>query len=349
MATITGDGWPTLANIAGRLDPDGSTAKITNLLEQKNPILGDFPAMEGNLPTGHQITQTGTALPSATWREINSGVISTTGQTRKYVESCGILEAHSRIDERLVELNGGAAWRETEDMLHLSGMANQGATSLFYDSVANDPERIHGLTARYPATSGYTSSSYVMAGTNAGSNARSIWLITPELRKVYFIYPKGTRAGIEKRDMGLIPVAGPAGPYGLQQSTAQGTLFMYLTQYVWRWGVAVEDYRYAVRMQWDPDDPEMAASETGLYKMVMDSLSVIYEVTPNTRFYMDRTSLRRLNNQLLANENRPMAFTNIERGKLLGDSASMGGQRVPEIFGVPIRVTDALAAETAIS
>lgn len=341
MSAILDGGWPNLADIAGRIDPDGSTARIANVLETKNPILKDIPWMEGNLPTGHKVTRTATSLPSGTWRMINQGVVSTKGKTASYVETCAILEDHSRIDEREVELNGGAAWRETEDLIKMVALPKQYATALFYSSTTSDPEEIHGLTPRYPATSGYTASDYVMAGTNVGTNAYSIWLITWEPRKIYGIFPKGTRAGLERVDKGLIPVT--------DGQTPAGTLFMWLTQYVWRVGVAVEDYRYAVRFQWDPDDAGMAADDRELYIGVMDMLTTIYEVTPNTRFYMNRPTLMRLNSQLMSNENRPMQYVTMDRGRIIGDSSQMGGERVPEIFGIAIRVTDALVAETAIS
>src|SRR2546428_4578065 len=185
MATLTDVGFPNLANIMSRLDPDGSGALVANVLSKKNRFLDDIPWKEGNLPTGHKITQTVNTLPSATWRQLNKGVAVTKGETTQYTESCGILEDLSEIDERTLELNGGREYRLSEDNIKTEGISQQLATAIFYESTSSNPERIHGLSPRYPATSGYTSSPYVLAGTNAGVNARSVWIVTWGERKAY--------------------------------------------------------------------------------------------------------------------------------------------------------------------
>src|SRR5689334_18620482 len=153
MTTNTHGGYATLAEVASRLDPNGQAATIANILSKKNPVLQDIPWVEGNLVTGHQIAQTHTSLPSGTWRQINQGVAATKGQTAVYTESCARLEDESVIDEALLELNGGMAWRMTEDALKMEGLSQQFATALFYESASSNPERIHGLAPRYPATS----------------------------------------------------------------------------------------------------------------------------------------------------------------------------------------------------
>lgn len=326
MSTLSGTGIPTLANVASRLDPNGSAARIANVLSKKNPILEDIPWVEGNLPTGHLITQTTTALPSASWRKVNTGIDPTKGETSQFQESCGLLEDESRIDELLVRLNGGSEWRASEDEIKAEGIAQQFATALFYESTSTNPERVHGLSPRYPATTGYTASSYVLAGTNAGVNAQSVWLIKWGERKVYGIYPKGTKAGLEKEDMGKERV----------NDSNSKAYYALITRLKWFCGVAVEDYRYAVRGQWDPDDAEMQATERGLMLMLSDMIGTIYE-SDGAVFYMNRTTYNRLNRQLVSNENRAAEWN------------QYGARQVPYFMGIPIRIVDALVAETAIS
>ena len=336
--------YPTLAEVAHRADPDGNTPYIANVLEKKNPFLQDIPWFEGNRTTGHEITHTATALPTPSFRTINDGVVPTKGKTQKYLETCALIEDHSMIDEALVKLNGGRAWRESEDMIKLQAIPQYFATEVFYESVSTNPERFHGLAPRYPASSGYTSSSYVIVGANAGDgsvNFRSVWLITWEERKIYGIYPQGTKAGLERNDKGLERV--------VTSSTTGASLYMWVTQFLWWCGIAVEDYRYAVRLQWDPDDPEMAVTEKGLILAILDMFDVIYEVTPNTRLYMDRTTLRRFNAQLANSTYNLLEWMTLHNGKLMGDSMVQGGERVRVINGTPMRIADALVAETAIS
>lgn len=326
MAEIEGTGFPNLANIASRLDPSGNTALVANVLSRKLPMLDDIPWQEGNLATGHRITQTINALPSATWRQINQGVAATKAETAQYDESCGRLEDESKIDVALAELNGGAAFRKTEDEIKMEALAQQFSTAVFYESVSSNPERIHGLAPRYPATSGYTSSGYVLAGTNANVNAHSVWLIKWAPRKVYGIYPKGTMAGLQREDKGIERVLdGSSNPF-----------YAHVTRFVWRCGLAIEDYRYAVRFQWDPDDADMAATDKGLFLKMQDMLATIYEAE-GAVFYMDRTTYMRLLAQLAANSTNFLEY--LEKG----------GRQLAHFMGIPIRVCDSLVAETAIS
>lgn len=326
MSALTDTGITNLANLTARLDPGGNIARTANVLSKMNPILQDIPWMEGNLQTGHQINQTVNSLPSATWRVANTGVEKTKVETASYVESCGILEDITQIDERIVELNGGREYRASEDDLKLEAFSQQFATSLFYESVSTNAERMHGLAPRYPATTGYTSSSYTKAGTNGGTNSRSIWLISWGDRKVYCTYPKGTKAGLERNDKGL----------SLVYDSNSKPYYAWVTQFVWRVGLVIEDYRYVVRFQWDPEDAEMATDERGLYMGMLDMINLIHE-PGKAIFYMDRTSKGRLDAQLAANDARYMT--------LLND----GGRRLNAFNECPIRLEEALVAETAIS
>lgn len=336
MATLVHGGFPTIAEVASRLDPNGDLAIVANVLERKMGLLRDMPWFEGNLTTGHQVARAENALPSATWRQINQGVLPTTGQVGQYTETFGLLEDECVIDEELLKLNGGMEYRVSEEVLKKEGIAQQLGTAVFYESASVNPERIHGLSPRFYSTTAGLAQDYVLKGTNAGSNCHSIWLLTWAPRKLYGGYPKGTKAGLERVDNGRQRI-----------TDSQGRAFYaYSTSYKWRCGVVVEDYRYAVRIQWDPDDSDMASTGKGLYLLLQDALSQIYEVTPDTRLYMNRTSLQRLNRQLLTNENRPLDYLAV-KGKRMGDP-DQGGESLPHFFGVPIRLDDSLVAETAI-
>jgi hypothetical protein len=330
MATLSESGFPNLANWAKRRDPDGSIANVVNILSKKIPIIDDIPWVEGNLPTGHRITHA-LSLPSASWRTLNAGVTATKADTEQFDETCGILEDESKVDKDLAKLNGDAmAYRASEDDLKIEALGQQFETAVWYESVSTNPTRIHGLTPRYPGTSGYTASSYTLAGTNAGTNAHSIWLVTWAPRKVYGIYPKGSQAGLVIEDKGEQRVL----------DSNSYAFWAYVTHLQWKCGIAVEDYRYVVRFQWDPDDADMADGDNGLYLKMQEMLETIYELQPSTRFYMNRTSKKKLNAQLASNTGNFLEYISPQ---------GMSGMRIPTFMGVPIRLTDQLAAETAIS
>jgi hypothetical protein len=82
----------TLADWAKRLDPDGKTSSIVELLSQSNDILDDMVFSEGNLPTGTRINMR-VGLPVTFWRLINQGVPPSKSTTAQVDEAAGMLEA----------------------------------------------------------------------------------------------------------------------------------------------------------------------------------------------------------------------------------------------------------------
>lgn len=329
MATITDPGFPTLLNVAKRLDPNGGIAAIAEVLEKNIPTLEDIPWVEGNLPTGHRITSR-TGLPSPSWRKLNQGLDPVKSETAQYDESCGMLEAYSKVDVDVAALNGNtAAFRASEDKAFIEAISEEFVRAVFYENAVSSPERIHGLSPRYAASSGYTASSYVLPkGTLSGSNCQSVWLITWDPERIFGIYPKASIAGLAMHDMGVQLV-----------NDANSKQFRaYVSHFQQKCGVAVKDYRYAVRMQWDPDDGTTFA-DTGknMYLYMQEMLDTVFKVTPNTRFYMSRTSSKKLNTNLAANSVNFLEYV------------SMGGRRVPHFLGVPIRIDDTLTGESAIS
>src|SRR3990167_3884012 len=151
MATI-GATVLTLADWAKRLDPDGKTPTIVELLSQTNEILLDMLWAEGNLPTGHRTTVR-TGLPSVAWRLLNQGIAPSKSRTAQIDEAVGMLEAWSEVDKDLAELNGNiGAFRLSEARAFIEAMNNEMASTLFYGNSGTDPEEFTGLAVRYSDT-----------------------------------------------------------------------------------------------------------------------------------------------------------------------------------------------------
>lgn len=329
MATLSATGIPTLPNIIKTLNPDGSTANFANLLSKKMSIIDDIPWMEGNLPTGHRVTSV-TGLPSPTWRRLNEGIDPDYGTTEQYDEACGMLEQHVKVDVDVANFNGNAVqYRMRQTELAMEGFRQELSRAVFYESTLTNPEKIHGLSARYPATSGYTASSYVLKpGTNSGSNCRSVYLINWSVGKLYGIYPKGSVAGLQHKNLGEDLV-----------TVNSKDLLMYRDRFQWKCGIAVEDYRHACRFQWDPDDTTNFADTAKIFYITLGNMiNTVYDMdSEQARFYGDRTSFAKLYNQLASNSTNYLEY--IEMGK----------RRVPTFLGVPWRTDDNLTTETAIS
>lgn len=333
MATILDSAYPSLVNVAKRLRPQGGVeTNIAELLSKLNDWLPDVPWMEGNLETGHQITER-TGLPSPTKRQFNQGIQPSKSDTAQFIEGCALYEEHSNVDVDLAAASGNpAAFRASEDAAIVEGFSQAVASAIWYDSAFNVAGALHGLTPRYGATSGLKASANVLKpGTNSGTNCQSVWLVTWEPGRIFGVYPKGTVAGLKYQDKGEQRVIDPNGSNG-------AAFFAYVSRYVWKCGIAVQDWRYASRFQWDPDDTtNFADTAKTMYLTMQKMLATVYKLSPNARFYMSRTSYNTLLSQLASNTANFLEFV---------DS---GGRRIPSFLGVPIRVTDALVAETAIS
>lgn len=236
MAT-NGTYLPTMLDWSRRLDPKGKIDTVVNLLAETNQILEDMVWLEGNLPTGHQTTVT-TGLPEPTWRTLYGGVQPTKGTTKQVVDTCGMLEARPQIDIDLAKLNGNSAeWRLSEERLHIEGMNQAMAHTLFYGDTRDDPEKFMGLHPRFSDLSADNGEQIIDAG-GSGSDNTSIWLVSWGPNTVHGIFPKGSKAGMQITDNGKQTVTDSAG----------GRFDVLESHYKWDCGLSVRDWRYVVRI-----------------------------------------------------------------------------------------------------
>jgi hypothetical protein len=233
----------TYADHAKRMDPDGKIAQIVNILSQTNEILNDMLVVEGNLPTGHQTTVR-TGLPSATWRLLNQGVQPTKSTTAQIVDSVGMLETYSDIDVDLAKLNGNTAeFRLSEDLAFLEGMNQQMASAMFYSNALTTPQQIMGMAPRYSTVntaSAQTANNVIDAG-GTGSTNTSIWVGVWGPMTAHGIFPKGSVAGLQQRDLGEQTLYSAVG-------ASQSQYQVYRTHFQWKTGISVRDWRYWVRI-----------------------------------------------------------------------------------------------------
>ena len=227
----------TLADWAKRLDPSGNVPVVAELLSQTNEILEDAVFMEGNLPTGHRLTIR-TGLPQIFYRMINQGVPTSKSLTAQIDEACGMLEARSHIDVKLAMLNGNtAAFRLSEDQAFIEAMNQTMAGAMFYGNPATDPRQFLGLQTRYSSLAAGNGQNILDAG-GTGSNNCSIYLVVWGDNTVFCPFPKGSKAGLNQKDLGEESVP-----------DANGAFFQAMRSlYQWDNGLAVKDWRYVVRI-----------------------------------------------------------------------------------------------------
>ena len=320
----------TLSDWAKRLDPDGQTADIVELLAQTNEILEDMLFVQGNLPTGHQTTVR-TGLPSVTWRLINQGVTPSKSHTAQIQENCASLEAYSEVDAKLAGLNGNTAgFRLSEAQAFLEAMGQEAASTVFYGNAGLAPEEFTGLAQRYSALG----QNCISAG-GSGSDNTSIWLVVWGPSTVHGIFPKGSKAGIDHQDKGLQTVQTGTG-------IATGRMEAYLDHWTWDMGIALRDWRYAVRIA-NIDISALIADGAGATVKLLEYMTKAIHRIPmlgkgRAAFYMNRTVREMLEIQCA---NKAVYTLKVE---------DVEGKPKTTFRGIPIKTCDALTeAEAAVA
>jgi len=325
MATI-GASVLTLADWAKRLDPDGKTPSIVELLSQTNEIISDMSFVQGNLPTGHRTTVR-TGLPTVAWRLLNQGITPSKSTTAQIDEQCGMLEAWSEVDVDLAELNGNvAAFRLSEARAFIESMNIEMAQTVFYGNAGTDPEEFTGLAVRYSSLSAANAQNIIDAG-GTGADNSSIWLVVWGDQTVHGIFPLGSKAGLQHDDFDKQTV---------QTATGIGTGRMraYSERWQWKLGIALRDWRYVVRIC-NIDISILIANSTpaDLTELMLKATHRIISFGMGRAvFYMNRTVF-----QFLAIQRRDA----VQSGGQLSYEV-VDGVRRASFNGIPIKICDAL-------
>nr|DAM71006.1 MAG TPA: major capsid protein [Caudoviricetes sp.] len=312
---------PTILDVAKRMTGDGNLDKIVEVMNQTNEILTDMTMLEGNLPTGN-VSTVRTGLPKVAWRVFNDGVEPSKSATAQATDTCGMLEAYAVVDRELAKIaNNAKEFRLQEDRAFLEAMNQEMASTLFYGSKAM-PEKFVGLTPRYSDKTAKSGENIIDAG-GTGANLTSIWLVVWSPNTVHGIYPKGSKAGFEMEDDGVVDVV-----------TKEGKKYKaYQTHYQWKNGLTVRDWRYVVRIA-NIDVTKLkkdASAGADLIDLMIDA----EEKVPNLGmgrpvWYMNKTVRGFLRKQL--NEgHKYQTAAGEEPGKITVD-----------FNGTPVRRTDAL-------
>lgn len=321
--------FPTLLDVTNALDPDGSVAAVAEILNETNEMLDDMVWIEGNLPTGHVTTARG-GIPMPTWRKLYGGVKGSKSARVRVTDTCGMLETYAKIDKALADLNGnGAAFRASEDRAFIEGMSQTMANTLIDGNTTLYPERFLGLNARFNSLTAENKDNIVDGG-GVGTDNGSIYLVGWSSNTVHGIYPKGSKAGLQVRDLGE------------DTATADddsGEYQIYRTHYKWDCGLSVRDWRYIVRI---PNIDRSALTHDAATGANLPNL--MFEATERVpslqgvkfAFYMDRTIRTKLRQQIASAVSGSTLTTDM-----------VGGKRVMAFDEIPVRRVDALLVDEA--
>ena len=324
MATL-GATFVDLIDIYKQQDGNGQYIPVIEMLKEMNPILDDAIAIECNKGSSHLHTVR-TGLPAVTWGKLYQGIPQSKSRTAQVEDTTGFVEGLSTIDQRLLDLstNEGAV-RLSEAMSYLEAMNQEVASKLFYGNTASDPEEFMGLAPRFNDLSASNGNQIIDAG-GTGSDNTSIWFVTWGDNQTCLLYPKGTKAGVSREDMGTQRLTDGSGNayYGKEE------------KFTWHVGMAVKDWRYVSRVA-NVDVSNMQAGSVALY----DFMRKAYYQLQNRRvaggklaIYCNRDVLEALD-ALATNAGASDNFVRLK-------PMEIEGKEVMTYRGIPIRETDAI-------
>lgn len=335
MATLSTQ-LPTLFDIAKR-EQDGKIAMIVEMLMQENSMIEDMPFMEGNTATGHEATIR-TGLPDVFYRLKNMGTPNSKSTTAQVIENAAELVGRSQVDVKIASRNGNTnAYRLSESKPFVMAMGQQQQETLIYGTAADQAAYV-GLAARYSDLSAINAENILSAGGSQSDNA-SIWLVGWGSESVFGVYPKGSKAGLEHRDLGEDDV-----------EDDNGDLFRaFKDMYTWENGLVVKDWRYIVRIpNVDISDllaktgtqaPTAATNITKLMSRSIAHLPAIRSVT--AVFYVNRTVASHLMEMAMDVNSSFVGFK---------DARNQFGDTIHQLtfMNIPVKIVDRLLNTEAV-
>lgn len=233
--------WPTLVDLATRLDPEGKIPVIAEMLSQANDMNDDLPWVEANERTGHEFVFR-TSIPAGSWRQYNMGVPYSKSTTAKARVGLGMLEDYSQVDRALAEHSGDMmAFRESEDVAFLEGMSQTIAQTFIYGNTTVTPAEFMGFAPFYNTVNTATAqnATNVIDGGGQNSDNTSLWLIGWGPDTIFGIYPRGSQAGLTMEDKGDVTPG----------FDSVGNRFeAYTSWFRQQAGLCPKDWRYGVRV-----------------------------------------------------------------------------------------------------
>ena len=313
----------TLVELAKRTN-NGNLLEIAEVLSITKEMFQDAVWVEANQTASHVGTKR-TNLPSGTHRQANQGVASEASSTKQVAEPICRLEAHSRVDEAILDLAPDKAKaRSQEDLAFVEGLGQTIETNMIYGDIDTNPEQIDGLATRYDATA----DANVIGASGTGNETTSLWIIEWGPMKVHMIYPKGSQAGLQTEDMGKQLVTNDSG----------STYFWaWFTKFVAWYGLYVHDDRCVQRIA----NIETSGSTNTLDDNdIIEALNLLPQAGGggSTAIYVNRTLKTQL--EILAKDKTNVNYT----------SDNAFGVPVTRFRGIPVRLCESIVnTESAIT
>lgn len=319
MSTI-GTNFLTLKDMYSQMEGDGKvTAAIIDLFVSSNAILEDAIAVECNQGTSHKTTVRN-GLPTPQFRQFYQGVECQKGDYTPITDTTSMLDDYSEVDKKLADINGNTAqFRLNEAEAHIQGMNKTAKTNIFYGSKGKNASAFDGLATRYNKLSdveGELGFQVIDAG-GTGNDNTSIYFVTWGDRHTHLLYPKGSKAGLQREDKGQVTA-----------QDAQGRNYeAYRDHFSWDLGLCVRNYRSSARVA-NIDVAKLGTDEAvDLIDKMLDAYYRIEDHATNgkTVIYANRTIRTYLHKQAIAKKNVNLTIETV------------AGKPIVNFLGIPIK------------
>lgn len=245
--SVIGNTYLSLTDAAKAKDPNGSTAKVVEMLTKTNSMLLDMPYVECNDGSQHRTTVR-TGLPTVGYRQAYKGVTRSKSTRAQVTDGTAILAAMQEVDELILDLDSDpAGLMYTEAESFIESLNQQFATDLLYADLAANPEKFHGLGPRYSTLAG---GQVVSAG--GSSTNTSVWMVIWGPSTIHGIFPKGSMAGISQKSRGKQRVL----------DSNNDPYYAECVDWLWHVGLSVRDPRAVIRIA-NIDTTALATADTG--------------------------------------------------------------------------------------
>lgn len=322
--SAVGNTYLTLPDLASRWE-DGDVAKgIVEIMDEMNEGYQYIPWVECNDGDTH-LTTVRTGIPDGTWRKLNYGVVQSKSTTAQVRDSVGMLENYSTVDMALVKkAKNKSALLLSESKPIMQGMVEQFWSNFFYGNEAINSERFTGLAARFNALTGVESAENVLDGEGSASANTSVWLVVFGDQSVHGLYPSGSKAGLDMRDLGEQTVYdGSNNPYQANRS-----------HFKFDPGLSVRDWRQVVRIaNIDVDDltKDATAGSADLIDLMIQATEQVHNMNAGKAVFMCNRKVRSFLRRQIVN-----------RSNLLLSLDEIAGKKVLTFDGIPVCRQDAI-------
>ncbi len=326
MAT-KGNTYPSLKDYYSQLEGDGKiTSSIIDLFVQSNTILEDAIAIECNDGTNHKTTVRN-GLPEPQFRQFYKGAKCTKGEYTTVTDSTAMLSDYSNVDKDLADLNGNTSqFRLNEADAHIQGMNNTVQENIIYGNKGKNASAFDGFATRYnkiSSTKGDVGYQVINAG-GTGTDNTSIFLIGWGEKAAHLIYPKGSKAGLEHKDLGEKTVKDDDGD----------EYQAYRDYFSWKLGLSLRNYRTSGRIA----NIKVGALDTENAPDILKLMVKLYHRCKKHAkiskakmvWYVNETIETYLHLQAMEKKNVRLTLDEVD------------GQPIVKFLGIPIKCCDAI-------